>query len=106
MSKEMILKIQAAEAEAQNIRMEASEQAKEKIRHAEAAGKRLCRDAEIEAIQTNEEKIQLTRQKADELLERSRREAETQAKLLLRAGEPYVKDAVKMIIGGMMEQCQ
>jgi vacuolar-type H+-ATPase subunit H len=102
----MILKIQNAEAEAQKIRMEASELAKEKIRHAEAEGKLLCRDVEAEAIRINEEKLQLTREKANELLERSRREAEAQAKLLMKAGEPYVKDAVKMIIGGMMEQCQ
>lgn len=106
MSKEMILKIQNAEAEAQKIRMEASEQAKERIRHAETAGKLLCRKAEAEAIRINEEKLQLTREKADDLLARSRREAEAQAKLLMKAGEPYVKDAVKMIIGGIMEQCQ
>ena len=106
MSKEMILKIQNAEAEAQKIRMEALEQAKERIRHAENEGKMLCRKAEAESIRINEEKLKLTREKADELLARSRREAEAQAKLLLKAGEPYVKDAVKMIIGGMMEQCQ
>lgn len=106
MSKEMILKIQKAEADAQKIRMEASEQAKERIRQAETDGKMLCREAEAEAIRINEEKLRLTREKADELLARSRREAQAQAKLLLKAGEPYVKDAVKMIIGGIMEQCQ
>ena len=106
MSKEMILKIQNAEAEAQKIRMEALDQVKEKIRRAEADGKNLCRQAQADATRTNEEKLQLTREKAEELLARSRREAEAQAKLLLKAGEPYVKDAVKMIIGGVMEQCQ
>ena len=106
MSKEMILKIQNAEAEARSIREEATAEAKERIRCAESAGKLLCKEAEAEAIRTNEEKLRLTREKADELLDRSRREAEAQAKLLMKAGEPYVKDAVKMIIGGMMEQCQ
>ena len=106
MSKEMILKIQNAEAEAKQIRLDATEKAKEKIRNAEAAGKLLCREAEAEAIRSNEEKLRMTREKAEELLNRSRREAEAQAKLLMKAGEPYLKDAVKMIIGGILEQCQ
>lgn len=106
MSKEMILKIQNAEAEAQRIRLGAAEEAKERIRNAESVGKLLCRQAETQTIQSNEEKLRLTREKADELLARSRREAEAQAKLLMKAGEPYLQDAVKMIVGGIIEKCQ
>lgn len=106
MSKELILKIQSAEAEARQIRLDAAEEAKARIRHAESVGQLLCREAEAEAIQSNEEKLRLTREKADELLARSRREAEAQAKLLMKAGEPYLQDAVKMIVGGVLEKCQ
>ena len=106
MSKEMILKIQGAEAEAQQIRMRASEEAKERIRNAEAAGRLLCREAEDAALRGNEEKLRLTREKTEEVLARSRREAEAQTKLLMKSGEPYLNDAVKMIVGGIVEKCQ
>lgn len=106
LSKELILKIQNAEAEARRIRTDAVEEAKNQIRNAESAGRLLCRTVEAEAIKSNEEKLRLIRRKADELLERGRREAEGQAQRLMAAGEPYLRDAVKMIVGGVLEACR
>ncbi len=106
MPKEMIVKIQKAEAEAQAIRLNATEEAKDRVRKAEAAGQQLCREAEAKTARENEEKLRMTRQRAEEFLSHSREEAEEQAAQLMKEREPYLRDSVRMIVGGVFEQCQ
>ncbi len=106
MSKEVILKIKQTEAEAEKIRSDASDRAKEKLRNAEVLGMALCEKAENDAVRENAEKLRLTREKAEELLERSRQEAQKEKDRLRAQGAPYMGDAVRLIIGGIFEKCQ
>ena len=106
MSRAMIEKIKEVETEAQRIRAEAEEEAKERIRQAEAVGRLLCAEAETQARASNAEKLEMTRRKADELLVRARRESAARTQSLTEADESFMRDAVRLIIGGIMEQCQ
>ncbi len=106
MSKDVILKIKAAEEEAAKIRADAENAAKEKVRNAHELGKLLCENTEEEATRVNGEKIRLTSEKADELLKRGREDSTAEAQELTKACMPHMEDAVKAIIGGIFEQCQ
>lgn len=106
MSKEVILKIKEAEAEAARIRAEAAQEAKARIHHAEQMGAVFCERMEQEATAENAEKLRLTAKKAEEHLARTAEEAQAESDALLTAGEPYLADAVRMIIGGIFEKCQ
>ena len=106
MSKDAIIKIKEAEAEAQKIRADATEAAKEKVRRAELDGKRLCADTETEAMRVNAEKIQMTHEKLDAILNEKRAVAQKNAKDTVRSAELNMRDAVQMIVGEVMKQCQ
>ena len=106
LSKDAIRKIREAEAEAAEIRARGAERAKEILRAAEEKGARLCAEAEEQAVRENRQKLDLTRQKAEELLEKTREEARTEAAEIRQAGEDRTRDAVRMIVGGLYELCQ
>ena len=106
MSKDAITKIKEAEAEAQKIRADAADSVKEKLRSAEAEGKRMCAEAEAEAVRVNAEKISTTRQKLDTIMSEKRAVAEKSAGDTARSAELNMRDAVKMIVGEVMKQCQ
>ena len=106
MSKEAIRKIREAEAEADLIRKNGVERAKEKLRLAEMEGVRLCEQTEANATRENRKKLELTEKKAEELLEKTRADARSEAAKMREAGEDRMRDAVRMIIGGLYETCQ
>jgi vacuolar-type H+-ATPase subunit H len=106
LSKEIILKIKEAEAEAQKIRSDASDEAAARIRRAEAEGKKRCERAEAEAAAVNREKLSITSDRADELLGRAKESAEAEAEALRESAEFNLREAVRFIIAGVEEQCQ
>ena len=106
MSKEIILKIKEAEAEAQKIRSDAADEAAARIRRAEAEGKKLCDKAGVDAAAINREKLNITSDRADELLKRAKESAETDAEALKMSAEFNLREAVRFIIAGVEEQCQ
>lgn len=106
MSKETIMRIKNAEAQAEQIRADATDEARERIRNAELAASVLCEQAANEAADRNAEKLRLTRQRADEVLAKSRKDAQKEADMLAKASAPYMGDAVRLIIGGIFEKCQ
>ena len=106
MSKEIIAKIRETEEEAAKIRKNGSERAKEILRLAEAEGARLCEEAERDRGAENREKLELTQRKADELLQETRAEAQTEEEILREKSSDRMRDAVRMIIGGLFEKCQ
>ncbi len=106
MSKEIILKIKEAEAEAQKIRSDASDEAASRIRRAEAEGKKRCERAEAEASAVNREKLNITSDRADELLKRAKESADAESEALREAAEFNLREAVRFIIAGVREQCQ
>ena len=106
MSKEAIRKIREAEAEAARIRRDGAEEAKELLRAAEAEGARLCEEAEATAVSENRKKLDLTREKAEELLVKTGIDAKAETARMRISGEDRMRDAVRMIIGGLYEKCQ
>ena len=65
-----------------------------------------CESAEAESAAKNAERLRLTEQKANELLERSRKSAQGEAEALRREASPKMAEAVRLIIGGIFEACQ
>ena len=106
MSKEAIKRIKDAEAEADQIRKEGADRAKERIRVAEEEGARLCRETEERAVLENREKLELTRKKAEELLARTRTQAQAEAAYMRAEGDERMRDAVRMIVGGLNQAWQ
>ena len=106
MSKDAIRKIIEAEAEADRILKAGSERAKEIVRIAKEEGARLCAETEEAAVRENRKKLDMTREKAEELLERTREDAKNEAAEMRAAGEDRMRDAVRMIIGGLYETWQ
>ena len=106
MSKEIILKIKEAEAEAQKIRNDAADEATARIRRAEIEGKKRCDKAEAEAAAINREKLNITSDRANELLKRAKDSAEAEAVALRESAEFNLREAVRFIIAGVEEQCQ
>ena len=106
LSKEIILKIKEAEAEAQKIRSDASDEAAARIRRAESEGKRLCDKAEDNAARANREKLNITSDRAEELLKKAKEDADADAEALKESAEFNLREAVRFIIAGVQEQCQ
>ena len=106
MSKEIILKIKAAEAEAQKIRNDAADEAAARIRRAETEGKKRCDKAEADAAAINREKLSITSDRADELLKRAKASANTEVAAFKVSAEFNLREAVRFIIAGVEEQCQ
>lgn len=106
MSKEIVLKIKDAEAEAQKIRENARAEGAERIARAEAEGKKRCQKAERDAAVVNNEKLDITAQRVDELLERAKNSANGEAAALREAAEFNIREAVRAIVAGVREECQ
>ena len=106
MSKDLIEKIKEAEREAEKIRADATEQAKEQIRRAEMEAALFCENFEKEAERENAKKLRLTREKADELLARSAEMAKEEAATVRVAASPYTKEAVRLVTEGVWKLCQ
>lgn len=106
MSKEIILKIKETEAEAQRIKNDAASEATERVRRAEADGKALCEHAEAEAARVNRSKLAVARERAEGAIESTRQAALDEAKGARESAEFNVREAVRLIIAGVYEQCQ
>lgn len=106
LSKEIILKIKEAEAEAQKIRDEAAYEAAQRIRHAQTEGKALCENAQSNAEKINRSKLDIASERADAVLEGARNSALEEAQRAREAAEFNIREAVRLIVAGVYEQCQ
>jgi len=106
LSKEIILKIKETEATAQKIRSDAATEAAERIKNAEANGKKLCEKAQADAERTNSAKLKIASSRADEVVESARADAENEANAARESAEFNIREAVRLIIAGVYEQCQ
>lgn len=106
MSKELILKIKEAEAQAERIRAEAQEEAKARVRKAEEDGKKFCENAETRANKENKQKLSVARERANGVLDKAREDAAAEAAAMREAAEFNMREAVRLIIAGVNEQCQ
>lgn len=106
LSKEIVMKIRDAEAQAERIKSDADREAAERVRRARESGERLCEKRENDAEQKNKERLKLTEEKANELLGSARVGAESEAEELRQSAEFNMREAVRFIILGVNEQCQ
>ncbi len=106
MSREIIEKIRQAEAQAQRIRSDAQEEAKTRIRTAEAEAKKLCQRAEEQAQRQNREKLDIAKIRAEEVLQNAEKDALLEAKSMEKTADFNMREAVRTIIAGVKEQCQ
>ena len=106
MSKEIISKIKEAEAQAQKIRSDAQDEAKNRIRMAEANGKKLCEDTENRIRRQNKEKLDIAKDRANDVLDKAKESFEAEAEAMREAAEFNMREAVRAIIAGVNEQCQ
>lgn len=91
---------------AQKIKEDAAAEAAARIRRAEAEGKKLCDKAEADAARVNREKLNITSQRAEELLARAKESADGEAEAMREVAEFNLREAVRFIIAGVNEQCQ
>ena len=106
MSKEAIMKIKAAEEQANNIRAAAAQEAKRRISDTEARGKKFCADTERRISEENEKKLALIRQKADETVLKNREATLSESQQTANEANLHMREAIRYIIGGIMEECQ
>ena len=106
LSKETISKIKETEAQARRIRTDAEEEAKARVRRAEADGQRSFERAEEQAIKQNKEKLRIAKARADEVMKKAEESAQTDADAMREAAEFNMREAVRAIIAGVREQCQ
>lgn len=106
MSKQAILKIKETEATAQKLRTDAEAEAKRRIREAEAEAKRLIASTEAEAERVNKERLRLTAERAEALMQEGAQSASEAATEVAKSCEPFMDNAVRLIIEGVFEQCQ
>ncbi|MBQ8140311.1 MAG: hypothetical protein IJ038_01265 [Clostridia bacterium] len=106
MSKETILKIKEAEEQADGIRNAASAEAKRRVSATEAKGKKLCEETELRVTDENKKKLELIRKKADDMILHTKETAEEEARESSNAAGLHLREAVRYIIGGIMEECQ
>ena len=106
MSKEIILKIKEAEAEAQKIKEEASAEAAERVRRAQTEGKAMYDRTQDEVERLNRSKLDIASERADTVLANARNAALDDAQKAREAAEFNIREAVRLIISGVYEQCQ
>jgi vacuolar-type H+-ATPase subunit H len=106
LSKEIILKIKEIEAQAQKIRSDAAEEAAARVKRAEIDGKKLCEKAEADAAKVNREKLAITAERADDLVSRAKENVQKEAEALRESAEFNLREAVRLIVAGVYEQCQ
>lgn len=106
MSKEIIVKIKEAEAQAQEIRSGAEDEAKARIRKAQTEGRALCERTEARVGVTNSEKLKVAEARADEVMRKTVEEAEADAQKMREEAEFNMREAIRAIIAGVKEQCQ
>ena len=106
LSKEAIKRIREAEAEATAIRQQAEQEAAAQIEQNERA----CVAEAEKAIEATDEalkaKLAAVRQRADALIEQSRREAAEDVVTMETEARTHMREAVKLIVWEMFDSCQ
>ena len=106
MAREAMLKIKAAEEKAAGIRADAAQKAAEMVAFAEAEGTKTLDAAIDNAEILNRQKLETISAYAANLVETTREEAKHEAAKLNRLTLSKRRDAVKLIVQGIFEQCQ
>ena len=106
MSKEIINKIREVEAEAAQIKSSARDEARSRVQRAELEGKKMYEDSQRETQALNAKRLDITREKADGLMQDVRNDAVNEANKMREKAEFNMREAIRSIILGVNEQCQ
>ena len=106
MAREAMLKIKAAEEKAAGIREEAEKKAYDMVALAESEGEKALEEAVKTAETVNRQKLDAIAAHADELVNATYEDAKREAAKLNRFTLSKRRDAVKLIVQGIFEQCQ
>lgn len=106
MSRATILKIKEAEEQAQQIRSQARDSAKQMIEKAERDGKELLATTEQRTLSECRAKLAECREEAQRELDKERCALEAEAEKMTLAAENHRKNAVKILVWGISDQCQ
>ena len=104
MAKQVLQSIKQTEEEAAKIRRDAAAKAEQMVRDARSDGEEKVRLAEEQTKQANRQMLAEMRHKADELGQRSRREAEDEAAKLESATAATLDAAADVIINAINEK--
>ena len=106
MSKEIVSKIREVEAQAEQIIKEAGDEAKRRVQAAELEGKQRL-DRETRRIEKlNADRIEATKNKLSELMKEVRDTATEEASKMRDEAEFNMREAIRLIISGVEQQCQ
>ena len=106
MAKESIRKIREAEASAAEIIADAERSAADMIAIAEKRGKDHLEKVTLDCETENRAKLAEIRTRTEEMLQSGKTEAEQAAKQLRDLSSGQMRNAVKLIVQGIFEQCQ
>ena len=106
MAKESIRRIREAEATAAQIIAEAEGSAADMLTIAEKRGKDHLDSVTSACEAENRRKLDEIRARADEMIEDGRARAAEAAKQLRTVSSVHTRDAIKLIVQGILEQCQ
>lgn len=106
MSKQALLRIREAEAEATTIR----EAAEQKARLLVEQNEKQCAEEAEKAINATDDSLKVklasVRRRADALIEQSRREAAEDVVAMETEARAHMREAVKLIVWEMFDSCQ
>ena len=106
MSKEIINKIKEVEVEAAQIKNAARDEARARVQRAQTEGKRMYESSQRDTQALNSKRIELTHEKADELMSQVQANAADEAAKMREAAQFNMREAIRFIISGVNEQCQ
>ena len=106
LSKDAILRVREAEAEAVAIRARAEREAAIRIETAEKRSAVAAEAAIAAADAALKDELARVKVKADELIEESRREAEEDVVAMEASAREHMREAVKLIVWEMYDECQ
>ena len=106
MSKEVIKKIREVEAQADKIKSDARDEARARVQKAQIEGKKMYDDQRAKSHQLNVQRLDCTRDKADEFLQKVRTDAAADANKMREEAEFNMREAIRFIISGVEKQCQ
>ena len=106
MSRESILKLKDAEAQAERIVEDAKRKAAAMIENAEKSGRALCALAEENAVKEAEGAMETIRERTAEASERVSADAHEEVEAMRKEAFLRKRSAEKIVIRGLMSKCR
>ncbi len=106
MSKEAVMKVKEAEAEAQKIVSDAIEQGKLAVARAEEEAERSCEEYELKITEEYDRSVELVKTDAAKIVEKNKIATDSEMQTLEEQARLRMSDAVRIVIKGIVSECQ